>query len=60
MGDLLRVVQRAKDDPLRAEEHLAREGRRTRAPTHRAGGGRRRGLSGTRRARARARAPHAR
>ena len=25
MGDLLRVVQRAKDDPLRAEEHLARE-----------------------------------
>jgi bacterioferritin B len=27
MGDLLRVVQRAKDDPLRAEEHLAREGR---------------------------------
>jgi ferritin len=27
MGDLLRVVQRAKDDPLRAEEHLAREER---------------------------------
>src|SRR4051794_19305885 len=26
MSDLLRVVQRAKDDPLRAEEYLAREG----------------------------------
>jgi ferritin len=25
MSDLLRVVQRAKDDPLRAEEYLARE-----------------------------------
>jgi bacterioferritin B len=25
MGDLLRVVQRAKDDPLRVEEFLARE-----------------------------------
>ena len=27
MSDLLRVVERARDDPLRAEEYLAREGR---------------------------------
>ena len=51
MSDLLRVVERAKDDPMDAEEYLARELRADEGDDPTAPGRRRRrGLSAARRA----------